>query len=246
MRKFIIGLLAMPFIAMAQTGTTTTTEKTVVSVNRVFPKQDKIQAFEKALTAHAQKFHKGDYAWRVYTIESGPDAGGYHIVEGPSTWDGLDKRGDLGAAHTADWNTSIAPLLADRGSSSYSVYRDDLSTIALGEYTDKIAITHVYPKPGYQTEMEDAIKNLKKTWEASQQTIAVYESSSSGEPQFAFVTRYKQGLKERERNFRAPMKERYEKANGEGSWTKYQESLRTMIDRSWSELLSYKKELGSK
>jgi hypothetical protein len=42
------------------------------------------------------------------------------------------------------------------------------------------------------------------------------------------------------------MKERYEKANGEGSWTKYQESLRTMIDRSWSELLSYKKELGSK
>jgi hypothetical protein len=245
MRKFIIGLLAMPIMAVAQTGNVTT-QKTVVSVNRVFPKQDKIQAFEKALTAHAQKFHTGDFKWRVFSIESGPDAGGYHITEGPNTWDGIDKRGDLGAAHTADWNTTIAPLLVDRGTSSYSVFREDLSTVALTDYTDKIAITHVYPKPGYQTEMEDAIKNLKKTWEASGQTIAVYESSSSGEPQFAFVTRYKQGLKERERNFRAPMKERYEKANGEGSWAKYQEALRTMIDHSWSELLFYKPALSSK
>ena len=239
MRKFIIGLLAIPFVAIAQ-------EKTVVHVDRVFPKQDKVQAFEKALAAHAQKYHKGDYSWRVFTIETGPDAGGYHITEGPTTWDAADKRGDLGAAHMADWNTTIVPLLTDRSSSSYSVFRADLSSVALTDYSDKIAITHVFPKPGYQTEMEGAIGNLKKTWEASGQSVAVYESSSSGEPQWAIVTRYKQGLKERERNFRAPMKERYEKANGEGSWAKYQESLRTMIDRSWSELLFYKAELGSK
>jgi hypothetical protein len=42
------------------------------------------------------------------------------------------------------------------------------------------------------------------------------------------------------------MKERYEKANGEGSWAKYQEALRTMIDHSWSELLFYKPALSSK
>jgi hypothetical protein len=118
--------------------------------------------------------------------------------------------------------------------------------VALTEFSDKIAITHVFPKPGYQAEMEEAFANLKKTWDASGQTVAVYESSSSGEPQWAVVTRYKQGLKERERNFRAPMKERYEKANGDGSWAKYQQSLRNMIDRSWSELLFYKAELSSK
>jgi hypothetical protein len=239
MRNFIIGLLALPCMAIAQ-------EKTVVSVNRVFPKQDKVQAFEKALAAHAQKYHKGDFSWRVYTIESGPDAGGYHITEGPMSWDGLDKRGDLGATHMNDWNTTVTPLLTDRGSQSYSVFRADLSSVALTDFSDKIAITHVFPKPGYQTEMEEAFTNLKKTWEGSDQTVAVYESSSSGEPQWAIVTRYKQGLKERERGFRAPMKERYEKANGDGSWAKYQQSLRNMIDHTWSELLFYKAELSSK
>jgi hypothetical protein len=239
MRKFIFGLLVVPCMAIAQ-------EKTVISVNRIFPKQDKVQAFEKALGAHAQKYHTGDFRWRVFTIESGPDAGGYHITEGPMNWDGLDKRGDLGTAHMNDWNTTIAPLLTDRGSESYSVYRADLSSVALTAFTDKIAINHIFPRPGYQTEMEELFKNLKKVWDTSGQTIAVYESSSSGEPQWAVVTRYKQGLQERERNFRAPMKERYEKTNGDGSWTNYQQSLRNMIDHSWSELLFYKAELSSK
>jgi hypothetical protein len=239
MRKFLTGLLALPFIAFSQ-------EKTVVSVNRVFPKQDKVQMFEKALGAHAQKYHKGDFAWRVYTIESGPDAGGYHITEGPSSWDAIDKRGDLGAEHTADWDKNIAPLLTERGSISYSVYRADLSSVDLTAYSDKIAITHVYSKPGYSGDLEDIIKKLKKTWDASSQTIAVYESSSSGEPQMALVTRYKNGLKERERGFRAPMKERYESANGSGSWDNYNQLIRAAVDHSWSELLFLKKDLSSK
>ena len=85
MRKFIIAMMALPLFATAQ-------EKNVVSVNRVFPKQDKIQAFEKALGAHAQKYHKGDWHWRVFTIESGPDAGGYHITEGPKDWTAVEKK----------------------------------------------------------------------------------------------------------------------------------------------------------
>jgi hypothetical protein len=239
MRKFLIGLLALPFIALAQ-------DKTVVSVNRVFPKQDKVQMFEKALAAHAQKYHKGDFAWRVYSIESGPDAGGYHITEGPASWDAFDKRGDLGAEHTADWDRNVAPLLTDRVSNSYSVFRPELSSVELTAYSDKISITHVYPKPGYSGDLEEMLKKLKKVWDASGQTIAVYESSGSGEPQMALVTRYKQGLKERERNFRAPMKERYESANGSGSWESYTQSIRSGVERSWSEMLFLKPALGSK
>ena len=239
MRKFLIGLLALPFIALAQ-------DKTVVSVNRVFPKQDKVQMFEKALAAHAQKYHKGDFAWRVYSIESGPDAGGYHITEGPASWDAFDKRGDLGAEHTADWDRNVAPLLTDRVSNSYSFFRPELSSVELTAYSDKISITHVYPKPGYSGDLEEMLKKLKKVWDASGQTIAVYESSGSGEPQMALVTRYKQGLKERERNFRAPMKERYESANGSGSWESYTQSIRSGVERSWSEMLFLKPALGSK
>ena len=239
MKRLIFLFLLLPFFSFAQ-------DKNVVSVNRVFPKIDKVAAFEKALTAHAQKYHKGDWAWKVFTIESGPDATGYQIVEGPSTWDALDTRGDLGKAHMADWNMNIIPLIQDRGSVSYSVFRADLSSVALTDYSNKLAINHVFYKPGYFDEAEGIIKKLKKAWDASGQTVAVYEASSSGEPQFIIVTRYKQGLKERNTGFRKPMKERYNDANGENAWDDYTKGVKNTVDHSWSELLFFHPELGSK
>lgn len=240
MKRFIfLVLIALPFFSKSQ-------NKDVISATRVFPKPDKVAAFEKALTAHAQKYHKGDWRWRVFTIESGPDAGGYHIAEGPVSWDDIDTRGDLGKEHTADWNGNVAPLLMEKMSVSYGVYRADLSSVALTQFSDKIAINHIYYKPGYFDETEAVIKNLKKVWDASDQSVAVYEASASGEPQFTIVTRYKQGLKERTIGFRKPMKERYTLANGENSWEAYIKSTKDIVDHSWSELLFYHPELSSK
>ena len=238
MRKAFFALFLLPLLAAAQ-------DKTVISYNRVFAKPDKTQQFEKALAAHAQKYHKGDVSWRVATIESGPDAGGYLIIEGPSTWDAMDKRGNLGAEHTNDWERNVMPLCTEKFDAGYTVYRPDLSSVQLGEFSDKTVINHVYYKPGYFEETEATIKNLKKAWEASGQTIAVYEASASGAPQFIVVTRYKDGLKEREANYRKPMKERYESANGSGSWTNYQTFLKNGIERSWSEMTFYRKDLSS-
>ena len=232
-------LIALPFFSLAQ-------EKNIISASRYFPKPDKVQAFEKALAAHSQKFHSGTWKWRVFTIETGPDAGGYHVTEGPMSWDDIDTRGDLGKAHMEDWNMNIAPLLTDRGSVAYSTFRADLSSVDLTNYSDKIAINHVFPKPGYTDEMEDLIKKIKKAWENGQQTVAVYESSSSGPQQYSFVTRYKQGLKERNTGFRKPFKERYESANGNSAWDDYVKAIRNMVDHSWSELLFFHKELSSK
>jgi len=239
MRKLILMLIALPFFSLAQ-------EKNIISASRYFPKPDKVQAFEKALAAHSQKFHSGTWKWRVFTIETGPDAGGYHVTEGPMSWDDIDTRGDLGKAHMEDWNMNIAPLLTDRGSVAYSTFRADLSSVDLTNYSDKIAINHVFPKPGYTDEMEDLIKKIKKAWENGQQTVAVYESSSSGPQQYSFVTRYKQGLKERNTGFRKPFKERYESANGNSAWDDYVKAIRNMVDHSWSELLFFHKELSSK
>lgn len=115
--------------------------------------------------------------WRVFSIESGPDFGGYHITEGPMSWEDIDTRGDLGKAHMADWDTNIATLLTQTGSSMYSVYREDLSSVPLTEFSNKIAINHVYIKPGYFEDVENLLKPFKKTWEASGQTVAVYEAS---------------------------------------------------------------------
>src|SRR5215204_383165 len=211
MRKALLLALLLPLLGMAQT-------KTVVSANRVFPRPDRIAEFEKALANHAQKYHTGTWKWRIFTIESGPEAGGYHIIEGPVSWEEVDKRGDLGKEHMNDWNKNVMAHVADRNTSSYSVFREDLSTVQLTDYSDKIAINHVFPKMGHVTDVENTIKSLQKVWEAAGQTIAVYESSSSGEPQFAIVTRYKNGLKERERTFRAPMQERFTTMYGAGTY----------------------------
>src|SRR5688500_8418624 len=136
MRKALLLALLLPLLSMAQT-------KTVVSVNRMFARPDRVSEFERGLTNHAQKYHTGNWKWRLFAIESGPDAGGYHIVEGPLTWDEVDKRGNLGKEHMDDWYKNVMAHSADRGTTSYSVFREDLSTIQLTDYSDKIAINHV-------------------------------------------------------------------------------------------------------
>jgi hypothetical protein len=220
--------------------------KNVISTFRVFPKVDKVQEFEKALASHAQKFHTGDVSWRVFAIQSGPDAGGYHVTEGPTSWEALDSRGDLGQAHETDWHKNVAIHLTDRQSAGYSVYIDTLSTIALDDFTDKINITHVYPKIGKGDEVVKIIKKLRKGWQASGISMAVYSASSSGPAQYTIVTRYKQGLKERATGFRKPFKEVYESIYGESSWNDYIESLSENTEKSWSELLFLRKDLSSK
>jgi hypothetical protein len=239
MRKFFFLWLLLPFMGVGQV-------KNVVNVQRYFPKIDKTAEFEKAIASHAQKYHTGDYKWRVFEIQSGPDAGGYQVVEGPNSWDQIDKRGDLGTEHMNDWNKTIAPLLTERYSSTFAVYEEELSTIQLTDYSDKIAVNHVFPKPGWGDKVEELIKKVKKAWVAGSQTVAVYTSSSSGPFQYILVTRYKQGLKEREKTFRKPFKERYETENGAGAYDKYMEAIRENTDHAWSEILFMRADLGSK
>jgi hypothetical protein len=238
MRKMIFLLLILPFAGLAQT-------KTVVNTSRYFPKSGKWQAFEKAVSAHAKKYHKNDFAWRVFTIETGPDAGGYMIVEGVSNWTNIDGRGDLGAAHTADWEANVQPLLQDKFSTMYLTFRADLSTVELTAYSDKISINHVFVRPGFRGEVLDNITTSKKLWEADGAKMAVYESSISGEPQFSIVTRYANGLKQRDEVNATPFDQRFEKANGAGSWKKYLDNIKAGVSSQWSELLYAKKELGS-
>ena len=101
--------MLIPALAMGQ-------KKNVINTNRVFPKIDKVLEFEKALAAHAQKYHTGDWKWRVYDILSGPDAGGYMVVEGPNSWDQLDSRGDISEEHRMDFIKNIAPLTTEKNS----------------------------------------------------------------------------------------------------------------------------------
>lgn len=239
MMALCVALLVVPIIAIGQ-------KKNVISTHRVFPKVDKVLEFEKALANHAQKYHKGDVAWRVFEIQSGPDFGGYHITEGPNSWDGLDTRGNLGDDHNLDCHKSIATHLTDRQSASFAVYQDSLSTVGIGDHSDKINITHVFPKAGMDRHVRDIIKRLRKVWVDNGVTRAVYALNFSGPSQYALVTRYKQGLKEKEEGFRKPGKELYEKIHGDDSYNLNLDDINKYTEESWSELLYLKMDLSSK
>ncbi len=239
MKALFLLLMLIPFMGIGQ-------NKNVISTNRLFPKVDKVLEFEKALASHAQKYHTGDVKWRVFEIASGPDAGGYHVVEGPKTWESEDTRGDINEAHNNDWNKSVTIYLTDKGSSGYSVYIDSLSTIAIGDYSDKVQITHIYPKLGCNYRVATMIKQLKAAWAVDGSTVAVYETNGSGKSQFAIARRYKQGLKEKEAGFRKPFVDTFEKIHGKGSWAIFNDNVKEYIDEQWNELLFYRADLSSK
>ena len=238
MRKFLL-LMLIPFAAMSQT-------KNVVSTFRVFPKVDKATAFEKAFIAHVQKFHTGDWKWKVYEIQSGPDATGFHVVEGPLSWETFDKRADLGAAHTVDWNNNVMPNTSERGTAAFSEYVEEMSTVKITDYADKIILNHLIPKPGMTLALDEMTKKMKAAWTAGNESVAVYKSIASGDPQLVYVIRLKAGLKELDASFRKPMPERYASANGANSWTDYLKDYSNIVEKRWSELLFYRADLSSK
>ncbi len=239
MRKNFLLCLLIPVFGISQL-------KNVINANRVFPKVDKVLEFEKALANHAQKYHTGDWRWRVFEISSGPDAGGYHITEGPTSWEAIDGRGNLGTEHNNDWNKSVTPYLTDRGSSSYMVFNAELSNITINDYADKIIINHMFAKPGMIYHLRDMTAKMKKAWVAGNESVAVYEAASSGVPQIAVVTRLKGGFKELADGYRKPMPERYNAANGNGTWDSYLSDYALYVESRFSELLAYRADLSSK
>ena len=239
MRKFIAFWLLIPCIGMSQT-------KNINSTFRVSPKTDKVVEFEKALLAHAQKFHTGDLKWRVFEIQSGPNARAYHVVEGPTTWEQMDSRGNINAEHILDWNKNVLPLTTGEGTSGYSEYKAELSTVALTDFSDKVSTLHVDAKPGKFGDVIALIVNLKKVWEQSNQSVAVYQKVSTGTSGFVIVTRLKGGLKELASDFRKPLPERYEAAHGAGSFVSFNQKVSESVDSMWGELMFIRTDLSSK
>ncbi len=239
MKKMFTMFLLIPVIGMSQT-------KNVLNSTRYFCKPDKVMEFEKALADHAQKYHTGDWKWRVWSIESGPDAGGYMVTEGPSNWTTIDGRGDITAEHIADWNKSVAPLTMGRAISTYSSFQPDLSTVQLTDYADKILITHMTALPGKVAAVKALITKLKKVWETSKESVAVYSLVASGEPGYTTVSRLKDGYKELDESYRKPMADRYNEAYGAGTWDTYLKDYADAVKERWSELLIYLPKLSSK
>ena len=75
MIKFFLLFMLVPLLGLSQT-------KNVTHTTRIIPKPDKNAELEKGLIAHVAKYHTGDWKWRVFEIQTGPDAGGFLPIAG--------------------------------------------------------------------------------------------------------------------------------------------------------------------
>lgn len=235
MKKLITALLLFPLLGFGQD---------VISIDRFVPKADKVMDFEKALTAHIQKYHTGQYKALIYFTETGPNAGSYSMVMGPKTWGEWDSL-DMGKDHLPDFVQTVLPLVDNYMGSYYMVVQPDLSSAKAGEFAEKVSITHVYFKPGWDEAYADLLKKAKAVWEKDGETVSVSRSHFSGQPQFQIAYRHKQGLKEKAPDFRPPFKQRFIAMYSEGEYNEGIKVIRDAVDRTYGEILSMRKDLSS-
>ena len=75
--------------------------------------------------------------------------------------------------------------------------------------------------------------------------MAVYESTLSGEPRFIIVSRYKNGLKDRDVQKADPYDVRFTKVNGADGWSTWLKNYKEGLNSTSSEILYLKPLLGS-
>ncbi|MES2152371.1 MAG: hypothetical protein V4508_21540 [Pseudomonadota bacterium] len=241
MKKIIclVLILLSPLLAIADAPKAET-----LTVDRVWVKDGHLEAFKKAIAAHAKQFHTGHWKWRTYDVLSGPDGGAIQINEGPNTWTDLDGRGDLSAAHTKHYETTVMPHLAKSAPSIYMTYDDKLSTTALGNFSTKAVITRVYIKPGRGIAYTAALKTNKAVWEKLGRNVVVWRSFASGQQQLSIVTRLKDGFKDFDVDNKL-YSATYDEVNGAGAYEKYLEEMARDVDQYVGEMIEYKPEMSS-
>ncbi len=247
----LLSATALTALAFAQTGTPATPsaakppEKDMISSYRIFVKDGHTQPFKAALTAHAQKFHTGDWRWRVGEIMSGPDGGGYQVVEGPTSWTALDDRGDLGAEHQADFEQKLLPHIARISPDTYAEFQSELSSVKMEQWSNKILSMHYLVRAGKGPLAYDVMKRFKAIWDKRGLHVAVWASRFSGPAQYTVVFRLKRGWKdfdEEGMSTRAAADALW----GPAAYDVLMADVALAFDHVSSELVNYDPALGSK
>ncbi len=250
MNRFVCILLglALPFFAIAQEQkkeTPAAPKKETISSYRITVKSGHDDAFKAALASHAQKFHKGDWSWRVGEVMSGPDGGTYHIVEGPFSWTAFDDRGDLGAEHTKDYETNIAPHVEKTTPDTFATYTAELSTVAATNWSNKVLVRHITVKPGKNSGAFEMLKAWKAVYEKRGMNVAVWHSAWSGENVYSVVFRLKNGWKDLDADLPS-MRKTVEEISGPNEYARLLQGAADNYEKVVDEMIEFKPDLSSK
>jgi hypothetical protein len=243
--KTSIGLLLLLllglFLVSAQAQ-----DKATLSSYRVIPKLGKDAELKKAIAAHAAKFHTGDWKWRVFSVLSGADEGGYQINEGPTSWTTLEGRNDISEEHMRDYEANILPLVDRSTPNGFFLYQRELSSDSAVGPMKKALLRHFFLKPGKAPKLSAYLTTWKKVWQKLGLKVAVWASVFSGEPQYVVSYRLPQGFIDLEQPWTQRLKNGYEEIAGAGSYAKYLDDIGLVTDKIVEDIIELQPDLGSK
>jgi hypothetical protein len=245
--RIVATAMLLPVIAPAQQATKEAPKpptKGTLSVFRVVPKPGHTVALESAMRAHAQKFHSGNWKWRVSQIITGPDSGGYQIAEGPNSWTDIDGRGDLGAEHSKDFETAILPHVERMSPEMYATYEESASNVAAEAWSTKSVITHYYVKPARGAALLSIFRTFKAVGDKAGLNVVVWSSFNSGPGQYIVVRRLKNGFKDFDAGL-PTLRSVYDSMHGAGAYERALDEIARCTERIESEIIEHKPELGS-
>ncbi|WP_420602208.1 hypothetical protein [Flagellimonas sp.] len=106
MKRLIFILFLVPCVLLAQEN-----QQVPMFMNVMLTAHPaKISEFEAGLAAHNKKYHaEGAASVSVFWVASGKNSGKYIWSNGPTTWAAMDEVNNPDPAHSADWNTNVAP-----------------------------------------------------------------------------------------------------------------------------------------
>lgn len=252
--KKILGislLMLFPLFAFSQSAqkdaAPAVPKKHTISSYRVWIKSDgnHDEAFRQALGAHAQKFHTGNWQWRVYQVLSGPDQGAYHIVEGPASWTVIDDRGTLGADHTKDYQANVQPHVERTSPDNLAVYVEALSSVAATQWSNKVLVQRITVKPGRGSVAYETLKTWKTVYAKRDLNVAVWSSFFSGESSYAVAFRLKNGLKDLDLD-QPTFRKTVEDLFGPNEYARLQQAAADSYKEVVSEIIEFLPELSSK
>jgi hypothetical protein len=198
------------------------------------------------MAEHNKKYHnEGPYTAHVWAVHTGPHEGQWLWVMGPCTFTDLDNAPAGGEAHDKDWQENVAAHCDKIHEFKYWKMNEKVSYDPEEAPGEKVLWTTFDIKPFEMYHFTAMLEKVVEVYNTKKYDngFYVYESQfDSGDGQDVVIEwQFKNwAWFDKEDRF---VKD-YEEIHGEGSWVKFMEEYRDVVESSFDELAEYMKDLS--
>lgn len=209
------------------------------------PKSGSIEDLKKGVADHNKKYHNSaPFMGHVWSVYSGPHEGEWLWVMGPCTFTDLDSRPE-GKDHDQDWAENVEAYCETIHEVKYWKLNETVSYNPEAYPGDKVLWTTFDIKPFEGYRFKEMLEKVAEVYRQKKyaHSFSVYESQfDSGDGQDIVLEWQfdKWAFFDREDAF----KKDFEEIHGEGSWIKFMEEYRDVVESSFDELAEYQKDLS--